>query len=79
MERIRQSARNIYRVFRMALHEFGVDDGFNLSASLAFFTILCATPLILIVISVVGHLIGQSESFFQQISSWVEMTIPSAG
>lgn len=79
MERIGQSARNIYRVFRIALHEFGVDDGFNLSASLAFFTILCATPLILIVISVLGHLIGQSESFFQQVSAWVTMTIPSSG
>lgn len=70
-------ARHTYRVFRLAVHEFRVDDGFNLSASLAFFTILCATPLILIVISVLGHVIGQSEALFQQISNWVESTIPA--
>lgn len=72
-------ARHTYRVVRLAVHEFRVDDGFNLSAGLAFFTILCATPLILIVISVLGHVIGQSEALFQQISAWVESTIPSVG
>ncbi|MFO1462475.1 MAG: YihY/virulence factor BrkB family protein [bacterium] len=71
--------RHVYRVFRLAVHEFRVDDGFNLSAGLAFFTILCATPLVLIVISVLGHVIGQSEALFQQISAWVQSTIPSAG
>ncbi|MCE9625959.1 MAG: YihY/virulence factor BrkB family protein [Deltaproteobacteria bacterium] len=71
-----RATRQVYRVFRLAVHEFRVDDGFNLSAALAFFTILCATPLILIVISVLGHMIGQSEAFFQQVRNWVQATLP---
>ena len=73
---IRQKIKDAYRVLRYAVLEFYKDDGFNLAAGLSFFAILSTIPLALIVISVLGHLLGQQEQLFNQISHWVEITVP---
>jgi membrane protein len=76
MQGLRQAAVRVYQVFRLALHEFHVDDGINLAAGLSFFAILSTIPLILIVISVLGHVLGRSDWLFEQISVWVLHTLP---
>lgn len=73
---VRQKTKPVYRVLRYAVLEFYKDDGFNLAAGLSFFAILSTIPLILIVISVLGHMLGQQDQLFEQISHWVEVTLP---
>jgi membrane protein len=73
---IKQKIKEGFRVLRYAVLEFYKDDGFNLAAGLSFFAILSVIPLGLIVISVLGHLLGQQEQLFTQISHWVEITLP---
>ncbi len=60
----------------MAAVEFYRDDGFNLAAGLSFFAIVSVIPITLIVISIVGHYIGQSDQLFAEISAWVLATLP---
>ncbi len=76
MDRILQFFKKIYQVLKTAVLEFFADDGLNLSASLAFFAILSVIPISMILISVVGHYIGQSEELFGEISGWVMRTVP---
>jgi len=76
VERLRQSFAKIYLVVKAAVKEFFADDGLNLSASMAFFAIMSVIPISMILISVVGHYIGQSEELFGEISGWVMKTIP---
>ncbi len=68
--------KSLYRIVRYAVLEFYKDDGFNLAAGLSFFAILSTIPMVLIVISVLGHLLGQEEALFQQITGWLHSTIP---
>lgn len=67
----------VYQVLRLALREFILDDGINLAAGLSFFAILSLIPLVLIVISLLGHFLGKSDLLFEQISVWVLNTLPS--
>lgn len=60
----------------MAIIEFINDDGLNIAAGLAFFGILAAIPIVMIIISIVGHFIGQSEQLFAEISNFVMTTLP---
>jgi len=68
--------RNLYQVVYIACKEFYKDDGFNLAAGLSFFAILSTIPMALIVISVLGHLLGQQDQLFEQIRQWVYVTVP---
>jgi membrane protein len=76
MFNLRNFINHLFQVLRLAVHEFFADDGFNLAAGLSFFAIFSIIPLILIVISVLGHMLGQSDQLFEQISSWVLTAIP---
>jgi membrane protein len=73
---IRPKLKATFRVIRYAVLEFYRDDGFNLAAGLSFFAILSTIPLALIVISVLGHMLGQQDELFTQISHWIEITLP---
>lgn len=73
---IRSKIKTVFRVVRYAVLEFYKDDGFNLAAGLSFFAILSTIPLALIVISVMGHMLGQQDELFHQISHWIEITLP---
>lgn len=76
MNFFRRKLREAYRVFHHAVLEFYKDDGFNLAAGLSFFAILSIIPLILIVISVIGHILGQQDQLFEQVRNWLQATIP---
>jgi len=76
MKKLGRFFKDVYRIFRLSIHEFRVDDGFNLAAGLSFFAILSLIPLTLILISVLGHLLGPSDQLFDQITLWVRATIP---
>lgn len=71
-----RGVKKIYRIVRFSALEFYKDDGFNLAAGLAFFAILSTIPMVLIVISVLGHTIGQEEELFQTITRWLQSTLP---
>jgi membrane protein len=73
---LKQKTKDGFRILRYALLEFFKDDGFNLAAGLSFFAILSTIPLALIVISVLGHMLGQQDELFIQVSHWVEITLP---
>lgn len=77
MSWLRDKTKDIYRILRYAVLNFYKDDGFNLAAGLSFFAILSMIPLAMIVISVLGHMLGQQDQLFNQISHWVEQTLPA--
>lgn len=73
---LRTKLRVPYKIVRHSVLEFYKDDGFNLAAGLSFFAIFSTIPLAMIVISVLGHLLGQQEQLFQQITNWIQSTVP---
>ncbi|MBI2339986.1 MAG: YihY/virulence factor BrkB family protein [Deltaproteobacteria bacterium] len=52
-------------------------DCFNLSAALSFYAILSILPILLIVISLVGHYIGQSDVLLDKTGGLIEAVVPS--
>jgi membrane protein len=52
--------KEIFGLFKNAASEFFDDDGFKLSASLAFYTVFSIGPLLLVVITVVGFFYDRS-------------------
>ncbi|MBI4238892.1 MAG: YihY family inner membrane protein [Deltaproteobacteria bacterium] len=59
-----------------AARRFRDDNALHLAAGLAFFGTLSLVPLLLLMVSVFGHLLGQSENLFRQIVLWIGETIP---
>src|SRR3990167_1094289 len=57
--------------------KFLTDDGFTLSAAISFYAIFSLVPLTLIIISVFGHYLGQSDALFDQIMVWIGETLPN--
>ncbi len=55
---------------------FKEDDGFTLAAALSFYAILSLIPLTMIVVSILGHFVGQSEDALRNIIRLVSDTIP---
>lgn len=76
MDWIKHKTKEVYRVFRHTFLKFYTDDGFNLAAGLSFFAILSIIPLALIVVSVLGHFLGQEDELFQQVTGWIHSTVP---
>ncbi|MCB1215393.1 MAG: YihY/virulence factor BrkB family protein, partial [Deltaproteobacteria bacterium] len=67
---------SIWTNLRKAYVSFVKNDGFNLAASLAFFAILSAIPLILLLISVLGHRLGSQEWIVSHVREYIEITLP---
>ncbi len=65
-----------YQLLRRCTHKFSDDDGFTLSSSLAFYSILSVIPITLIAVSLIGHYLGQSESLFNQVLFWLAESFP---
>lgn len=59
-----------------SLRNFREDDGFTLAAALSYYAILSLIPLTMIVVSVFGHFVGDSESTLRSIINLVSETIP---
>lgn len=76
MTKPKSAYSNAYTVLKTAAVEFYADDGFNLAAGLAFFAMLAAIPMVMILVSILGHFLGQSEQLFGEISGWVQSTVP---
>lgn len=68
--------KSVYKIFRFTWWEFYKDDGFNLAAGLAFFAMLSMIPMAFIVISLLGHFLGNQEELFQTVSRWIYSTLP---
>lgn len=65
-----------YKLPYEALRHFREDDGFTLAAALSFYAILSLIPLTMIVVSILGHWVGQSEQAMQNILRFISDTIP---
>lgn len=69
--------KKIYTELRSICHEFIRLDCFNLAAALSFFAILSIIPTLLIVVSLLGHYLGESELVLPKISSLLESVLPA--
>ncbi|MBI4410900.1 MAG: YihY/virulence factor BrkB family protein [Deltaproteobacteria bacterium] len=52
-------------------------DCFNLAAALSFYAILSILPILLIVISLAGHYVGQSDILLEKTGGLIESVVPS--
>jgi uncharacterized BrkB/YihY/UPF0761 family membrane protein len=64
-ERMRFQLRVIWDILWEAYRAFSRDGCLNLSAALAFYTILSLIPLLFLLMSVGGYLLGSSEEAYQ--------------
>ncbi len=63
-------------VFTESIRHFREDDGFTLAAALSFYAILSLIPLSMIVVSIFGHFVGDSETTLKNIITLVSESIP---
>lgn len=70
------STPSIQSLFTESLRQFRKDDGFTLAAALSFYAILSLIPLTMILVSIFGHFVGDSESTLKNIMNLVSETIP---
>lgn len=70
MKQILNELKNIYRQYKHL-------DCFNLAAALSFYAILSILPIFLIVVSIGGYYLGESEGFLQKTGTLIESVIPS--
>ncbi len=69
--------KRIASAFQGAIRGYAKHGGLSLSASISFFTILSLVPLLFIVISVIGFVLGHSDELFQKVISAIENFIPN--
>lgn len=69
--------RSSLQVAGQALFNFKRDDGFTLAAALSFYTLTSLIPLLMIVVSVLGHLLGRSEEAWNRINQLLTNAIPA--
>lgn len=63
-------------LFTESVRHFRADDGFTLAAALSFYAILSLIPLSMIVVSIFGHFVGDSEATLKNIITLVSESIP---
>lgn len=68
--------KRIYTELRHIFSQYRKMDCFNLAAALSFYFILSLLPIFLIVISLVGHYVGQSADLLQKVTSLMESISP---
>ncbi len=78
-ERFRFECREVWDVFWEARRSFFLDGCLNLSAALAFYTILSLIPFLFLLISVTAYVLGSSESGLMMALSFLSQLFPHAG
>ncbi len=66
----------IVRELKHIFREYHEHDGFNKAAALSFYSIVSLFPILLIVISLAGHYVGESDKLLQKISLFIESILP---
>jgi membrane protein len=69
--------KRIYTNIKNVLKKYHELDGLNLAAALSYYSILSFLPILLIVVAVFGHYLGQSEMLLQKVALLVESILPS--
>jgi len=77
-ERFRFECREVWDVLWEARRAFMLDGCFNLSATLAFYTILSLIPFLLLLISGTAYILGSSESGLKMALSFSSQFFPHA-
>lgn len=78
MEQLRFQLRSAWDIFWEARNSFSRDGCLNLSAALAFYTILSIIPFLFILVSLSGYLLGSSEQAFQVVISFGDRLFPQS-
>ncbi len=78
-KRFRFQCREVWNIFCEAGRAFTQDGCMNLSAALAFYTILSLIPFLLLLISGAVYILGSSEAAFITALSFFEHVFPHAG
>jgi membrane protein len=77
-ERFRFECREVWDVLWEARRAFLLDGCLNLSAALAFYTILSLIPFLFLLISVAAYILGSSESGLRMALSFLSQLFPHA-
>lgn len=78
MEQLRYQIRSAWDIFWEARSSFSRDGCLNLSAALAFYTILSIIPFLFLLVSLTGYLLGSSEQAFQVVISFGDRLFPQS-
>lgn len=78
IEKFRFQLRTVWDIFWESCRAFLQDGCDNLSAALAFYTILSMIPILFLLISAAGYLFGSSEEVHQMALSFFERFFPQA-
>lgn len=66
----------VSRAIKETIQNFLSDDGPTLAAALSFYAILSLIPLMMIVVSILGHFLGQSEAAMNSIIRLISEGVP---
>ena len=69
--------KRIINELKHIVAQYRKHDCFNLAAALSFYAILSILPILLIVISLVGHYVGQSDVLLEKTGGLIETVVPS--
>jgi len=78
-ERLRFQLRAAWDIFWEARRAFSQDGCINLSAALAFYSILSLIPFLFLLVSAASYLLGSSEQAHQLTWSFLDRLFPQAG
>lgn len=78
MEQLRFQLRTAWDILGEARSSFSRNGCLNLSAALAFYTILSIIPFLFILVSLTGYLLGSSEQAFQVALSFGDRLFPQS-
>jgi membrane protein len=78
-KRFRFECRAVGDIFWEARRAFVFDGCMNLSAALAFYTILSLIPFLLLLISAAAYILGSSEAALKMALSFLSQVFPQAG
>jgi len=77
-EHLRFHLRMVWDIFWEARRAFNLDGCMNLSAALAFYTILSLIPFLFLIISAAGFILGSSDEAHQMALSFFDRLFPQA-
>jgi len=78
LERFRFQLKTAWDIFWEARRAFSQDGCLNLSAALAFYSILSLIPFLFLLVSAAGFLLGSSEQAHQMAQSFLDRLFPQA-
>jgi len=77
-EKLRFQLRTVWDIFWEARRAFSQDGCLNLSAALAFYTILSLIPFLFLLVSAAGYVLGSSDEAHQMAMAFFDRLFPQA-